>query len=75
MRHYFLIKRENFRVLPFPALDVQIEHCESFIAWSQRRVAALDAQRAAGWPSCKVVHWRNLGVNGMQGEKCEPGVV
>ena len=48
--------RRNFRVLPL--LDVQIEHCESFIARSQRRVADLDAQRAAWWPSCKAVQWR-----------------
>ena len=30
-----------------PALDVQIEQCQSFIARSQRRLAELDKQRAA----------------------------
>ena len=78
LRHNFdadFQKKGKFQSAAVPALDVQIEQCESFIARSQRRVAALDAQRAAGWPSCKVVHWRNLGVNRMQGEKRELGVV
>ena len=34
-------------VAAVPALDVQIEQCQSFIARSQRRLAELDKQRAA----------------------------
>ena len=75
VRRYLLKKEEEISECCRSCFEVQIEDWESFIARSQRRVAALDAQRAAGWPSCKVVQWRNLGVNGMQGEKCEPDVV